>query len=154
VRSQGPNPKRPKLAHLVGTQRSPLPECCILPGLRRYVNNPKEGYGIVRFGLFHTGLYHAGCFWAEPGMEKSVFTHEYRVFLRLFRETREAANLTQVQFAKKLGQSQSFVSKCERGERRLDVVQLRTICKVLGTSLTEFAEEFERRLATKGGKGQ
>ena len=68
-------------------------------------------------------------------MEKSVFTHEYRVLLRLFRETREAANLTQVQLAEKLGQSQSFVSKCERGERRLDMVQLRTICKLLEPAL-------------------
>ena len=87
-------------------------------------------------------------------MEKSVFTHEYRILLRLFREMREAANLTQVQLAKRLGQSQSFVSKCERGERRLDIVQIRTICNLLGTSLAEFVAEFERRLATKGAKGR
>lgn len=87
-------------------------------------------------------------------MEKSVYTHEYRTLLRLFRETREAANITQVELAEKLGQTQSFVSKCERGERRLDVVQLRTICGLLGISLTEFVAEFERRLTTKGGRGR
>jgi transcriptional regulator with XRE-family HTH domain len=91
-------------------------------------------------------------FWQGPVMDKSVFTHEYRVLLRLIRQTREAANLTQVELAEKLRQSQSFVSKCERGERRLDVVQLRTICRLLGTSLTDFVAEFERRLASKGSK--
>jgi ribosome-binding protein aMBF1 (putative translation factor) len=92
--------------------------------------------------------------WQGPDMEKSVFTPEYRVLLRLFREMREAANLTQVQLAEKLGQSQSFVSKCERGERRLDVVQLRTVCRLLGTSLAEFVAEFERRLPRGRGKGR
>jgi transcriptional regulator with XRE-family HTH domain len=87
-------------------------------------------------------------------MEKSVFTTEYRVLLRLLREIREAAHVTQVQLAEKLGQSQSFVSKCERGERRLDMVQMRTICRLLGTSLAEFVAEFERRLTTKGTKSR
>ncbi|MFH1921310.1 MAG: helix-turn-helix transcriptional regulator [Planctomycetota bacterium] len=82
-------------------------------------------------------------------MEKSVFTREYRALLRLLRETRRAANVTQTQLAKRLGQSQSFISKCERGERRLDVIQLRTICHLLGTTLSEFVRELERRLARK-----
>jgi len=82
-------------------------------------------------------------------MEKSVFTREYRALLRLLRETRQAADVTQTQLAKSLGQSQSFISKCERGERRLDVIQLRTICHILGTTLSEFVGELERRLARK-----
>ena len=61
-------------------------------------------------------------------MAKSIYTREYTAVTRLLRETREAAGLTQVELAEKLGQSQSFVSKYERGERRLDIIQLRTVC--------------------------
>ena len=81
-------------------------------------------------------------------MEKSVFTSEYGEVQRLLKETRKSANVTQVALAEGLGQTQSFVSKCERGERRLDVIQLRTICQVLGTTLSDFVAELEKRLAT------
>ena len=69
--------------------------------------------------------------------------------LELLRDVRTSAGLTQVQLAKKLGQSQSFVSKFEVGVRRLDVVQLRTVCRVLGTTLQEFLAKWEERLALK-----
>ncbi|QDU42881.1 helix-turn-helix protein [Symmachiella dynata] len=82
-------------------------------------------------------------------MEKSVFTREYTALLSLLRETRQAADVTQIELAEKLGQTQSFVSKVERGERRLDVIQLRTICNVLGTSLPAFVGKLEKRLKSK-----
>jgi transcriptional regulator with XRE-family HTH domain len=80
-------------------------------------------------------------------MEKSVHTEEYAAFLRLLRETRKAANITQVELARRLSQTQSHVSKWERGELRIDVIQLRNICRVLGTELTVFAHRLEKRLA-------
>ena len=79
-------------------------------------------------------------------MDKSVFTREYAVLLQTLRDTRRGAGVTQVELARRLGQTQSFVSKCERGEMRLDVVQLRTICLSLGTTLPAFVREFEKRL--------
>jgi transcriptional regulator with XRE-family HTH domain len=82
-------------------------------------------------------------------MEKSIFTDEYGVLLDLLRETRQAAQLTQVQLAKRIGQSQSFVSKVEIGERRLDVIQLRTLCQALGTTLPAFIAQLEERLAKR-----
>ena len=54
--------------------------------------------------------------------------------------------LTQVEVAEKIGQSQSFVSKCERGERRIDVVELRAYCLAFGVSFAEFTQEFDRTL--------
>lgn len=78
-------------------------------------------------------------------MEKSIFTVEYRAFVKLLRETREAAGVTQVELAGKLRTTQSIVSKWERGELRLDLVQIQRICRILGTTLTAFAREFERR---------
>jgi transcriptional regulator with XRE-family HTH domain len=79
-------------------------------------------------------------------MEKSVFTPEYRALLSLLRETRQAAGISQTELAERLGQSQSFVSKVEIGERRLDVIQVRTICRTLGTTLPAFVAALEDRL--------
>ena len=80
-------------------------------------------------------------------MEKSIYTAEYAELLRLLRETREKAGITQTDMATRLERSQSFVTKYERGECRLDVIQLRTLCQVLGTDLSSFVAELERRLA-------
>jgi transcriptional regulator with XRE-family HTH domain len=79
-------------------------------------------------------------------MEKSIFTNEHRVFVRLLRETRQAAGVTQVQLASELRTTQSIVSKWERGELRLDFVQIQRICRALDTTLVAFAREFERRI--------
>lgn len=64
--------------------------------------------------------------------------------LRLLRQIRIEAGLRQADLAKKLGQPQSFVSKYESGERRLDVLELRKLCRALGSSLEEFARRLER----------
>lgn len=82
-------------------------------------------------------------------MDKSIYSREYAMVTRLLKEARDAAGLTQMELAEKLGQSQSFVSKFERGERRLDVVQLRTVCSVLGTTLPDFVDSLEKALRRK-----
>ena len=63
--------------------------------------------------------------------------------LTLLKEIRTSAGLTQAELARKLEQPQSFVSKYEAGERRLDILELRQICRITGTSLTEFVQELE-----------
>lgn len=82
----------------------------------------------------------------KTGPEKSIYTREYAVVLRLLRQAREKAGLTQVDLAKRLGQTQSFVSKIECGDRRLDIVQLRKVLLILGQSLPDFATAMERDL--------
>lgn len=82
-------------------------------------------------------------------MEKSVYTDEYQVVIDLLRELRAESGMTQMQLAEALDQSQSFVSKYERGDRRLDVIQLRTVCATLGSSLEAFIQELESRLTPK-----
>ena len=77
-------------------------------------------------------------------MEKSIHSAQYAVFLKVFRRTRRRAGLTQIDLAKRVGESQSFISKCERGERRIDVVELRTFCRAFGVSLKQFVASFER----------
>jgi transcriptional regulator with XRE-family HTH domain len=79
-------------------------------------------------------------------MEKSVTSEDYKVLLACLKEAREGACLTQAEVAKRLGLSQSQVSKCERGERRVDVIELREWCRAMGTSLPAFIKSLERRL--------
>jgi len=80
-------------------------------------------------------------------MEKSVFTQEYQVFLRLLRETRLQKGLTQVQLAERLGETQSWVSKWERGEHRLDIIELWKVCRAMEVSFVQFAEMLESTLS-------
>ena len=79
-------------------------------------------------------------------MEKSIFSDDYMLFLQLVRNGRKRAGLTQEDVANRLGKTQSFISKCERGERRLDIVEVREFCKAIGLTLPEFAGEFEEAL--------
>lgn len=86
-------------------------------------------------------------------MEKSIYTREYAAVVRLLRAAREDAGLTQVGLAEALGRTQSFVSKVERGETRLDVIQLRTVLAAVGLTLPAFAVRLERELAGAAGAG-
>ena len=65
----------------------------------------------------------------------------------LLRDARIGAGLTQAEVAGRLGVPQSFVSKYETAERRLDVGEVQAIGRVLGLSLVEFAEALVLRQA-------
>lgn len=84
-------------------------------------------------------------------MQKSIYTEEYRTLLRLLREARERAGITQVELAGILGQSQSFVSKVESGDRRLDLVQLHIILNALEADLVGFVTRFVAEVDGKRG---
>jgi transcriptional regulator with XRE-family HTH domain len=73
-------------------------------------------------------------------VEKSIYSVEYQRLCALLREVRQEAGLTQVQVAAALDVPQSFVSKYESGERRLDVIELRHVAKALGMSLRTVLE--------------
>jgi transcriptional regulator with XRE-family HTH domain len=76
-------------------------------------------------------------------VSKSVFTEKYVKFRRLLVEVRQAHQLTQVQVAERLQKPQSFVSKYERGERRLDVVEFLEVARALGVDPSDFLEQLE-----------
>ena len=67
----------------------------------------------------------------ENEMTKSVFSPSYDLFRHLLIETRNRLGLTQAGLAEKLGKPQSYVSKYERGERRLDVIEFLDIASAL-----------------------
>ena len=70
----------------------------------------------------------------------------HNALLVLLRQIRLDAKLRQVDLAERLGHPQSFVSKYESGERRLDILELRSLCKAVGITLEQFVAKLEQCL--------
>lgn len=70
----------------------------------------------------------------------NIHSKDYQKFIKLLRKARAESGLTQKQVADKLNKPQSFVSKSEFGERRVDFVELVKIAKILGKPLDYFAK--------------
>jgi transcriptional regulator with XRE-family HTH domain len=79
------------------------------------------------------------------GLKKSLHSPAYDRFLKLLKKAREDAGLTQEQAARKLKKPQSFISKCESGERRVDVVELIAFCRAYGGSASSFVKRLDGR---------
>lgn len=71
---------------------------------------------------------------------RQVLRKFYKAKQSLLVERRKAARLTQSSLAKILGVDQSFISKVERGERRLDAIELIFYCRALGENPANFIE--------------
>ena len=71
-------------------------------------------------------------------MDKQSRVQRQRRAQALLREFRLKAGLRQRDVAERIGEPQSFVSKFESGERRLDIGELADVCDVLGLTLSEF----------------
>lgn len=65
----------------------------------------------------------------------------------LLREARKKAGVRQADLARRLGRPQSYVSKYESGERRLDVIELLAVCSALGLSFVGFARKIDRLIS-------
>jgi transcriptional regulator with XRE-family HTH domain len=81
------------------------------------------------------------------GMARTTYTAETRVLATLLRSVREQAGLRQADLAEALDRPQSWVSDYEAGQRRLDLVELRSICRACGITLRQFVNRFERAIA-------
>jgi transcriptional regulator with XRE-family HTH domain len=79
-------------------------------------------------------------------MQKNLHTQDQLLFRELLVELRNAAQLTQVDLAKRLEWEQTHVSRVERGVRRLDVLELRRWVNAMDVSLSDFVALFEQRL--------
>jgi len=88
-------------------------------------------------------------------VSKTAYSQANDIFRELLKERRSAKNLTQADVGKSLGVPQSYVSKYESGERRLDFVETALVCEALGMSIEDFAAAYSVRLArarrAKGG---
>ncbi len=71
-------------------------------------------------------------------MKKSIHTKERAVFVERLKKARMEAGLTQVQVAKKLGCTQSWISKIELGELRVEAIWLNRLAKLYRKSVDYF----------------
>lgn len=67
---------------------------------------------------------------------------EYRRFLQRLRAAREESGLTQADVAEKLGVDQSWISKAERGVRRLDIIELSKFARLYRKPARYFVPDF------------
>jgi transcriptional regulator with XRE-family HTH domain len=81
------------------------------------------------------------------GRSRRIWEHRRERLRALLRTVRLESGFSQEQLAKKLHQRpQSWVSKSESGERRVDLAELSEICEVLGVDLVEFARRYREML--------
>lgn len=78
-------------------------------------------------------------------MPRSYGTHDHRALCTLLRETRTRKHLTQAELAQRLDRPQSYVSKYETGERRLDLVELGEVLAAMEVALVDFIRAYESR---------
>ncbi len=76
-------------------------------------------------------------------VKNSIYTYEYQKFLGNLRKARKESGLTQVDVAQKLNQPQSYISKCESGERRVDVIELLRFSKIYNKQIEYFIDNIE-----------
>lgn len=71
-------------------------------------------------------------------MPKSIYRAEYKKVVDNLRKARKEAGLKQEDVAQKLDKPQSYISKIERGERRLDVIELKAFARLYKKPLDYF----------------
>jgi transcriptional regulator with XRE-family HTH domain len=76
---------------------------------------------------------------------KSVHTKNYARFLEMLITARKDANVTQDDVARRLNLPQSFVSKYENGERRIDVIEFLEIAEAIGFDPVGFIRKILKR---------
>ena len=72
---------------------------------------------------------------------KSGSAETYERFQRMLTEAREESGLSQQDVADRLGRPQTYVSKCETGRRRMDVVEFLEMAEVLGFDPAAFIKK-------------
>ena len=79
-------------------------------------------------------------------MDKKLYRKRYEKFVDVLKVERTCCRITQEELAKKLGVTQTYISKIERGDRRIDVIELMEYCKATGISLSILIQKIESRL--------
>jgi len=71
-------------------------------------------------------------------MPKSIYSKDYRNVIEKLKKARLDAGLKQSEVAQKLKKPQSYISKIERGERRIDIAELKELAKIYKKDITYF----------------
>jgi len=112
------------------------------PPLPAFGGLPCAGTYSLQCNIFHIGIYHCGIYTAREStstpMEKAIYTQAHKHLIQQLKKARLQKGLDQNAVAKLLGTTQSYVSKIESGQRRIDVIQLREFAKIYGKKLSYF----------------
>ena len=76
----------------------------------------------------------------QKGMSKSIYSKDYKGVLEMLKKARFEAGLKQEDVAQKLKKPQSYISKIERGERRVDITELKELAKIYKKNINFFVE--------------
>lgn len=79
-------------------------------------------------------------------MKKKIYMAQRSRMTELLREVRLETGVTQVELASRIEKDQAYVSRYESGQRRLDVLEVREICRAIGITLEEFVKRLEKML--------
>lgn len=63
-------------------------------------------------------------------MKKTIYSREHKELVGKLKKARIEAGLDQGEAARKLGRTQSYISKLESGQRRIDLIQLKELAKI------------------------
>lgn len=78
-------------------------------------------------------------------MTRSVYTAKYKLMREMLADLRNQSGLSQAALAERLGVNQTYVSKYELGERRLDIVEFFEIAEAIGFDALEFLRDWQDR---------
>ena len=73
-------------------------------------------------------------------MPRAIYTKDHNLIVERLKKARLEFGLGQVEVAKKLGKTQSYLSKIESGQRRFDVLQLKEFAKLYKKPLDYFVK--------------
>src|SRR5688572_2546352 len=79
-------------------------------------------------------------------VKKNIHLNQQKKLLVLLRGVRVEAGLTQSELASRLHRDQTFISKYESGERRLDILELRDVCRALSVDFKDFVRALDSEL--------
>jgi len=71
-------------------------------------------------------------------MDKTIYSKEYRYLVKQLKKARREAGLSQEQVANFLRRTQSYVSKIESSQRKIDIIQLKKFANIYKKSLDFF----------------
>jgi len=123
---------------------------CPCPRLPRFAKHrgqathPCAGEYSLECQLFHIGIYHHGIYNTYKGkstlMKKAIYTQTHKYLIQQLKKARLQRGLDQNEVARLLGATQSYVSKIESGQRRIDITQLQDFMNIYRKNISYFVK--------------
>ena len=74
-------------------------------------------------------------------MDKTIYSKDHKFTIEQLKKARNEASFDQEKVAELLGKTQSYISKIEAGQRRIDIVQLKEFAKIYKKDLNFFIKK-------------